>query len=552
VKLTQADMADFFKTPVTGKPGGRFTDATIADPKTFNPLLSNETSSGDALGPVLDGLLTRNPETLEWEPNLADSWTSSADKMKWTFKLRKGVRWSDGQPFTADDVVFTFDLIYDKNLPTTTRDGLMFDCKPLAYRKVDDLTFEFTLPSKVGPFLDYIGVAILPKHKLEAPWKAGQYNTTWGLSTPASEIIGTGPYTMVKYAPSQSITYRRNPYYWRVAADGTQLPFLSTGVTESVPDLNTVILRFKSKETDYTLVRPQDWPSIQDGASAGDYKTYNAGPAWGFSYLGFNVNPANKNMPDYKRAWFSKKEFRQAVSYALDRDSMVRAALRGMGHPLWSPVSTANKIFYDQSLKPIVRDPNRSAALLASIGLSNKNAEGTLVDAAGHPVEFTLMTNTGNNINLAYCTAIQDDLRKIGMKVTITPVEFNSLVERMRKTFDWEANVLAFTGGVEPSNGRNIWMSYGHSHVWYPQEPKPATPWEAEIDSIFSMAVKEPDAKKRKVLFDRWQEIVYEQQPLVFLATPDALYAVRNRLTNVRPNALARVLKWNVYEFSER
>lgn len=551
-KLTAADMADFLKSKVNGKPGGRFTDATIADPKTFNPMLASETSSTDALNLVFDSLITRDPESLELEGNLADSWTPSADNKTWTFKLRKGVKWSDGVPFTADDVVFTYDLVYDEKIPTPARAVLLFEGKPMVYRKIDDLTVEFKLPYPVGPFLDIMGIGILPKHKLEAAWKAGNFNTSWALNTPAADIVGTGPYTIAKYTPGQTIAFKRNPYYWRVSLDGKQLPFLETGATQIVPDLNTLVLQFKSKETDYTAVRPQDWQSIQSEAPTGDYKTFNAGPAWGFSYMCFNVNPDNKKIPDYKRAWFNKKEFRQAVSYALDRDNMVTTALRGIGRPLCSPVSPANKLFYNSGLKPIACDPAKSLALLASIGLVNKNSEGVLVDSEAHPVEFTLLTNTGNNVNLALCTAIQESLKKIGMKVIITPVEFNSLVERMRTTHDWEANVLAFTGGVEPFNGKNIWMSSGMSHVWWPRQSTPATPWEAEINKIFDSAGHETDINKRKALYDRWQEIVYEEQPLIFLVTPDALYAVRNRLTNVRPNALARTAKWNVYEFSEK
>ena len=552
VTLSDADKADFFKTEVTGKPGGRFTDATIADPKTFNPLLASETSSTDILANIFDGLVARNPETLKFEANLADSWTESPDHLTWTFKLRKGVKWSDGEPFTADDVVFTLDLVYDKNIPNSARDVLTFDGKPLAYKKVDDATVEFKLPSPVGPFLDLIGVGILPKHKLEKIWKSGGFNTTWALNTPPADIVGTGPFTISKYTAGQSIAYKKNSYYWRVSSDGKQLPFLDGGSTQVVPDLNTVVLRFKAKETDYTGVRAQDWASIQSDASSGDYKTLNSGPAWGFSYLGFNVNPANIKMPEYKRAWFNKKEFRQAISFALDRDNMVATAFRGMGRPLYSPVSPANKLFFDEKLKPFPLDPAKSTALLASIGLSKKNSDGVLVDDAGHEVEFTVMTNTGNNINLQICTAIQENLKKIGVKVTVTPVEFNSLVERLRKTYDWEANVLAFTGGVEPCNGRNIWSSSGLSHVWWPKEPKPATDWEAEIDKTFVDAVKETDEAKRKALFDRWQEIIYDEQPIVFLATGDSLSAVRNKLTNVRPNALARALKWNAYEFSEK
>ena len=550
VTVSQADMADFLKQNITGKRGGRFVDSAVQDPKTFNFILANETSSTAPLGLVFDGLLARNPETLEFEPNLADSWTHSDDFMTWTFKLRKGVKWSDGEPFTADDVVFTFDLIYDKNIPTAARDVLTFKGKPLIYTKTDDHTVEFKLPSKVGPFLDLVGTPILPKHKLEAPWKKGQFLTTWALNTPPKEIVGTGPFTIAKYTPGQSLVFQRNPYYWRVASDGTQLPFLDGGVTQIVPDANAAVLRFKSKEADYVVLRPEDWRGMQDGAPSGGYKTFDAGPTWGFGYITFNVNPANTKLPDYKRAWFNKKEFRQAVSFAIDRENIVKTALRGIGRPLYSPVSSANKLYFDSNLKPIPHDLTKAAGLLASIGLSKKNSEGILVDDAGHPVEFTLSTSTGNNVTITICTAIQEDLRKIGIKAIISPVDFNALVERIRKTYDWEGLNLGLTGGVEPYNGRNFWSSDGQSHVWWPKQSSPATPWEAEINKIFDQAAEETDNAKRKALFNRWQEIVYEQQPVIFLVTPDGLYAASDRLTNVRPNTLGGI-RWNIYEFSE-
>ncbi|HLJ56995.1 MAG TPA: ABC transporter substrate-binding protein [Chthonomonadaceae bacterium] len=540
---------DLFRMPTTGKLAGRVIDAAIADPKTWNVLIANETSSTVPLGYVFDGLVGRNAETLKIEPNLASSWQESKDHLKWTFKLRRGTQWSDGQPFTADDVVFTFNLIYDKNIPTPVRDILTFSGKPMKYRKVDPMTVEFTLPTVVGPFLDVIGPAILPKHKLEAAWRAGQFNNTWNLSTPVTDIVGTGPFIISKYTPSQNITFRRNPLYWRAGATGARLPYLQGLFTEVVPDLNTTVLRFRARETDYVQLRPQDWPSVRAGAGSGGYRALDVGPNWGFSYLSFNVNPANTKLPAYKRAWFNSKQFRQAISYAIDRQNMCNTALRGLGRPLFSPVSVANKLYFDEKLKPIPHDLAKAAALLGQAHFVKRGAD--LYDAAGHPVEFTLMTNTGNNINAAYCTAIQEELRKLGIKVTVSQVEFNSLVERLRKTFDWEAHVLAFTGGVEQVGGKNVWLSSGIVHPWWPREAKPATPWEAEIDRIFGAAEKEPDSAKRKTLYNKWQEILYDQQPLIFLTTSDSLWAVKNNLANVRPNSLGGV-RWNIYEFSER
>ena len=220
-----APAVNLLRSKVTGRLGGRFVDAAIADPKTFNILLANETSSTAPPGLIFDGLVGRNAETLQIDPNLAEFWTQSPDHLKWTFKLRKGVQWSDGQPVTADDVVFTFALIYDKNLPIAARDILTFSGKPLLVKKINNATVQFTLPTVIGPFLDMLGVPIVPKHKLEAAWPGGKVYTMLGvLHTPPSELVGTGPFIMTKYTPSQSITFRRNPLYWRSTADGRAAP----------------------------------------------------------------------------------------------------------------------------------------------------------------------------------------------------------------------------------------------------------------------------------------------------------------------------------------
>lgn len=535
----------------------RFMDATYGDPKTFNYLLANETSSTDHLQLVFRPLINRNPETQEIEPELAEKWESTPDGKVWNFHLRPGLKWSDGVPLTADDVVFTFQVIGDKSIPTTFRDQLTFAGHVLQCKKIDDTTVEISAPVRLGPVLDALTqTPIQPYHKLEAQYKAGKFNSTWALNTPPSDIPGNGPFLISEYTTGQKLVFKKNPYYWRKAADGSPSPKFEGGVTQIVPNRDTMALKFKAGETDYTWLRPEDWAPILAGQSAGKYTTREAGPTWGFTYLTFNVNPANKKIPDYKRAWFNRKEFRWAVSYALDRGGMVKTVLRGMGVPLRSPVSPADKVFFDSALPPIPNDMSKAQAMLAVMGLSKKNADGFLVDDAGHVVEFTLYTNSNNNIRIGLCTAIQEDLRKIGIKVTLTPTDFNSLVARLRTTFDWEAVVLGFTGGAEPYVGRNIWSSTGISHVWYPQQAKPATPWEKEVDEIFDKAATEPDTEKRKALYNRWQEIMYEQQPFVFLVTEDALTAVSNRITGPRPQPLAGstlpMIRWNSYEFSPK
>jgi peptide/nickel transport system substrate-binding protein len=345
---------------------------------------------------------------------------------------------------------------------------------------------------------------------------------------------------------------KRNPYYWRLGADGKALPFLDGIVTEVVPDLNAVILKFKSKETDYVGPRPQDWADFQAGQAAGDYKDTDLGPAWGVTYLTFNMNPDAPKLEPYKRAWFSNQAFRQAVSYALDRDSIVKSVLHGLGRPLWSPVSEANKEFYDPNVKKYPLDVAKAKSLLEGMGFK-PGPDGILQDSAGHPLEFTLLTAAGSTTLMQMCNVIQDNLKQVGMKVDFTPIDFNTLVAKLELngTHDWDAVVLGFTGGVDPHGGKNIWSSDGQLHEWNPGKKSPPTSWEAEIDKIYSDAAQTTDQEKRKQLYNRWQEIAADQLPLIYLATADQLMAQRNKLVGTKPTALGLML-WNAYEISEQ
>ena len=543
INLTAADMAGFLKTSVSGKRGGTLLDATFVDPKTFNLLVSKENSSSGAIGVMFDGLVRRNPVTLQIEPALAESYHHSPDGRTWTFKLRPGLKWSDGQPLTADDITFTLDLIYDPKVDTAMHELLLVDRKPWSYKKVDDRTIQIDLPTTFGPFLDVAGFIILPRHKLEAAWKAGKFNSAWGVDTPPGELVGTGPMVLQKYAPSQNLVYRRNPYYWKLAADGQQLPFLESGATQIVPDLNALLLRFKSNESDYLTIRPEDWPDMKKGAGAGGYQALDLGPSWTTSYLTFNQNPKATKLASYKLDWFRKKEFRQAISYALDRKSMIDTVLRGLGRPLWSPVPESNKVFYDPKVHQYPHDPTQAKALLASLGFADKNGDGILEDGQGHPLEFNLLTNTGNTTRISLCNIIADDLKQIGVKCNFTPVEFNSLVTKLDSTYDWEAVMLGNGSGPEPYGSKSLWTSVGKLHSWNPRQTKPASAWEAEIDQIFSQAAKTVDPAKRKLLYNRWQEIASEELPQIFLVTQDYLAVVRNRLKNTQPTSLG--VLWN-------
>jgi peptide/nickel transport system substrate-binding protein len=542
--LSSSDTGDFEKTSVSGPRGGTLRFAVSAEPKSFNPIIAKETSSTAITGQIFDGLIRRDAESLEFLPALAKSWETSPDGKTWTFHLREGVRWSDGQPFTADDVLFTLDLIYDEKVDTTAREILKVDGKPFQYDKADAQTVRITTPTPFGPFLDAIlGISIVPKHKLEAAWKAGTFNSTWQVNTPPAEVVGTGPLMLTQYAPGEKLLLGRNPYYWRLAADGQQLPLTEGRIVQFVPDQNATLLRFKNGETDSLGVRAEDWATLEKEQQAGNFKTMNLGPTWGSTYISFNMNPRATKVPAYKRAWFARKEFRQAVSYAINRDSMVKTVYRGLARPLWSPVSEANKTFYNPNVTKYPHDPEKAKALLAGLGFKDKNGDGILEDGAGHEVAFVLLVSNQSTQGKDMVTIIQDDLKKVGIRVTPSPVEFNAIVTRLESGDDWECVSIGFTAGPEPHTGKSVWTSPGPLHLWNPRQSKPATPWEAEIDQIFSQAAQEIDPAKRKALYDRWQVIATEEVPLILLVTPDALAAIRNRVQNARPTALS--LFWN-------
>jgi peptide/nickel transport system substrate-binding protein len=265
-------------------------------------------------------------------------------------------------------------------------------------------------------------------------------------------------------------------------------------------------------------------------------------------YLVFNMNPRSRTLPAYKRDWFSKKEFRQAVSYALDRRSMIQTVGRGIGRPEWSPVTEANRLFYNPKVRRYPHDPARAKALLRRLGFADRKHDGILEDAAGHELAFTLIAGTGNSAVATICSIIQDDLKQVGMKVTVSLMEYQALLSR-RDRYDWECNLNGWSGDPEPHRSQTIWLSSGRAHFWNPLQSHPATLWEAEIDRIYARAAQETNYTKRKALYDRWQAIIAEQQPLIFLTTPDVLGAIRNRVRNVRPTSLSGLL-WNLDELA--
>jgi len=520
-----------------GKYGGVHVRAQITDPRTFNPIVAQETSSTALTGYLFDALVDQNYITGEIEPALAESWSVSKDGKTWVFTLRQGVTWHDGKPLTIDDVVFTFQTIFTEGVQTSSRDVLTFDGKPVRFRKLDDRRIEFRTEKPIGTFLRVIGTEIIPKHKLADALAKGpaEFNRTWGVNTRPRDIVGTGVFVMQEYVPGQRITYLRNAKYWKVDKAGNRLPYLTRLVVLIVPNLDALRLKFLAKETDVYAARPREFSEFKQLERRENFTVYDGPETFSTEFVGFNQNPAGVKPP--KLTWFQDVRFRRALNHAVDRNTIANQIYAGRATPAWGPESVANKLYYNDKLPRYEYNLARAEQLLTEAGY-RKGSDGFLRDPQGNIVEFNLSTNAENNDRVAMGNILRQDWSKLGIKVNYAPEAFNTLVGKLVGSFNWDTIIIGFTGSIEPVNGKNVMLSSGALHMWWPKQEKPATQWEAEIDRLFSQAEGEVSQEKRKQVYLRYQQIIAEQLPLLYFATPKTQPAVRNTMGNVTPIGL--------------
>lgn len=526
------------------KYGGQLVLATTSDPKSFNPILAKETSTTAITGLIFEGLTRTNGETLEVEPNLAESWETQKDGLVWIFHLRDDVVWFDGKKFTADDVVFTFNrLIYNPNIPNSARDIFTIEGKIFKVEKIDDLTVSFTLPVRFAPFLRGMSESIMPKHVLEDSVKNDKFNFTWGTDTSPSEIIGTGPYKLVKYLPGERLIFEKNPKYWRKSSEGKRLPYIEKIIYLIVQNQDTALLKFQDGELDYYGLRGSDYPLLKPLEKKGNFAIFDTGPAFGSNFLVFNqnneVNPKTNNpyVNPKKLSWFTNLKFRQAIAHAIDKEKIVEILMNGLGYNQDSAMSPSSGYFYNPNVEKYDYDLKKAKKILNAAGFIDRDNDGTIEDANGNKIEFNLYTNSGSTERIQIAAIIRKDLQNLGMKVNFMALEFNNLVSKLTSTFEWDAIIIGLTGGIEPHFGKNVWASSGQLHMWHPKEPRPETNWEKRIDEIFNSAVQELDDKKRKESYDEWQLIVSKELPVIYTMLSASIFAVRNKFENLKPTA---------------
>lgn len=558
--ITIADVDYLQSQAGIGIYGGSLVASTIGEgPKTFNPFNTKDNISAMMSEVMYDGLLTTHPVTGQPIPKLAKSFSVNGND--YIIHLRHGIKWSDGKPITADDVVFTWqNIIFDGFGNTSTRDSIIIDGKLPTVKKIDDYTVEFKTPQPFAPFIRMLSTPIAPKHIFEPAVKKGKeyFETFLSTNIDPKILVTSGAFKLKEYVPAQRVVFERNPNYYMINKNNQKLPYLGKLVYLIVGDINNEVLKFEGGELDTIGLQGANVARFKELEKHSNFKVYNLGPDTGTMFVSFNLNNRKDKNGKYfvdlkKQRWFQDKNFRQAVDYAIDRKNMVLNIANGLAAPLYTAESL-NSIYLNKNLKPYDRNIEKSKDLLKKSGYW-WDKKGHLMDKFGNHVEFNLFTNAGNTEREAIGVMVKQDLEDLGMKINFKPIEFNSLVNKLVNTSDWDIVIMGLTGSpLEPNGGKNVWMSNGTLHM-FNQRPAGYTkddryPWEKELDYLYTQGALATTFEARKKFYDEYQKIVYEEKPFVYIYSPLRITAIRTKFKNVFPTSLGGVT-YNIEEIYE-
>jgi peptide/nickel transport system substrate-binding protein len=507
-----------------GQSGGELHFCLHGEPKTFNPVLVDDEAS-ENIRYLTGGVLIRlNRQTQALEPALATSWTVSKDGRKITFHLRQGIYFSDGTPFTSEDLAYTMRVLMDPQTHSPTADAFRSSDGTVNVRTPSPEVAEITFPAPVaGLERLFDQVAILSAY------------------SPKKEMAVLGPFYVSDYKPGSYVLLRRNPNYWRHDAQGHPLPYVDTLRLDIQRNRDIELMRFRRGELQLiNRLEAEQFDRLQRETPS---VARNAGPSLDAEQLWFNQSPAAP-LPEYKKAWFRITEFRSAVSEAINRGDLCKIVFSGYAKPAYGPISPANHFWFNSALPEPKYNPQNALRLLSKAGF--RYEAGVLKDQAGNRVEFTLVTNSGNTAREKMATMIQQDLAQVGIKLNVVTLDFPSLIERMTRTFDYDACLLGLVNtDLDPNSQMTVWLSSGENHQWNPNQKSPATSWEAEIDKLMRAQASELSENKRKQIFDHVQQIAGEQQPFIYLINKDVLSAVSPAVIGAAPTVLNPQAFWN-------
>jgi peptide/nickel transport system substrate-binding protein len=564
---TASSRAGSGTTELAGDPGaevarrgGQLTATLRTEPRSFNRLVAPDPATKLVATLTQATLVRVNQVTQELEPWLAERWEVSSSSSssaaaagpRYVVHLRRGLTFSDGAPFTAADVIFTFQAMYDPKVGSPLAEAYKIDGKPLEVTATDDHTVSIVFPAPYGPGLRPLdSLPILPRHKLEAAWKEGKFRDAWSGSTAPAELVGLGPFVLKAYTPGQRIEFERNAKYWRKDERGETLPYLDRLTIEIVPNQAAEMLKFEAGQADLlsSELRPEDMSAARKLADARKMRLHDLGVGLDSDFLWFNLTPKGPTTTVVDgapaRPWLGRREFRHAIAHAINRQQFVDTVLLGAGSPVYGPITPGNREWAASDLPSWPYDPAKAGALLDELGLKDGNKDGMRdADGKGTPVRFGLFTQKGHALRERAAAVIKEDLRKIGIQVDVTALDLPALRERIG-TGVYDAIYFGILASDrDPAVNMDFWLSRGSFHVWNPGQTTPATPWEKEIDALMLQSTATTEQAERKRLFDQVQKIVATEQPVLHFAAPTIIVATSARVLNAQPALLRPQILW--------
>jgi len=534
-----------------GKFHGQYISYVMGEVATFNPYNSSDATSSELSEIMYDGLVQTNPLNGEVIPKLAKSYTISPDKKTYIINLRRGVKWSDGKEITSKDVYFTYhDVIFAGFGEGAAKDVMTIDGQLPKVRIIDKYTVEFKTPKPFAPFLRNLSASILPEHIFKIPVSKGNraFLTFQGIDCEADKIVYSGAFHLKSYTLSQRIIFERNPNYYLINKEGKQLPYLDKWIMLIVADTNNATIKFESGALDSITIQPNLLNRYRELKKSQNFELYNLGPTTNTTFITFNLNNRKNKQGKYyvnpvKQKWFQDKNFRSAIEKSIDRDDLTLNIFSGLAMPLYT-AEAINSLYINEKLaKGHKKDIEGAIKLLYKSGFYHK--DGKLYDKNKNRVEFELLTNAGNTQREASGVSIKQDIEQLGIKVNFKPVEFNSLVTKLINSPDYDCIIIALTSNLlEPNSGYNVWAPYGSSHLFNKRTPQdmPNTDtllgFEKEIWDLFNRGSLEFDFKKRKQIYDRYQQIIFDENPMIYLYAPVNIVAIKNKFKNLYPTKL--------------
>lgn len=553
-----SQAADTEQLDITGKKGGKLILSLEGNPKTFNPhLMSDVTSRKTMTSYVYLGLTTYDYSTNTVVNELAKSMIASPDGKTYTYKIRQGLKWSDGTPFTVDDVVFSWNALIAPTTLSPIKDAITLQDGSLPQiKKIDDETVEFTMNMANVLFNDDLtNFYILPKHKWQKTFDEGQFNNALNAGTPVEDIVGMGPFILKKFIADQVMIFERNPHYYKFDKNGVQLPYLDKVMRLITPDFEATMIKVRNGEIDMYQLQAPDFDILKREEAQSNLKVYELGAAYDVLFYNFNFNPrSNSQGKPYvdpeKIKYFSDTRFRQALNYAIDRKSIVGIAYTGRATPIYGTESPTNAFWHDPAQKTYPYDTAKAKAMLDEIGLKDLNGDGLRDLPNGKTFEFTIKTNVENKVRVSVANLIKNDFEKVGIKANINPIPFNSLITSLKTDFDYECVVMGWGSSVppDPLGAKNVYLSHSEMHYWNAKSPKPIFDWEQEMDTIINTMSQTQDRASRQKQWFRFTQLWNEHLPQTMLVSPNIDLVINKKFKNLKPSVLRPYFDWNVEE----